>query len=88
MVVYKCRYVELGTRLGDGCVQCRCVELVMVHHTFHGSDLLKLPPECNKWSANIWSLIGVQLTWLVVTRKWVFCDSERTVAVVVCIGAG
>ena len=60
----------------------------MMHHTFHGSDLLKLPPECNKWSAYIWSLIGVQLTWLVVTRKWVFCDSEWTVAVVVCIGAG
>ena len=31
MVVYRCRCVELGTRLGDGCVQCRCVELVMVH---------------------------------------------------------
>ena len=44
----QCRYVELGTRLGDGCVQCRCVELVMVHHTIQGSDLLKLPPECNK----------------------------------------
>ena len=54
--------VELGTRLVDGCVQCRCVELVMVHHTFHGSDLLKLPPECNKWSAYIWSLNGVQGT--------------------------
>ena len=28
MVVYKCRCVELGTRLGDGCVQMyRCVEL-------------------------------------------------------------
>ena len=23
----QCRCVELGTRLGDGCVQCRCVEL-------------------------------------------------------------
>ena len=23
----QCRYVELGTRLGDGCVQCRYVEL-------------------------------------------------------------
>ena len=38
--------VVLGTRLGDGYIQCRCVELVMVHHTFQGSDLLKLPPEC------------------------------------------
>ena len=80
MVVYKCRYVKLGTRLGDGCVQCRCVELVMVHHTFQGSDLLKLPPECNKWalwSTYIWSLIRVQLTWLVVTRKcWRFATQN------------
>ena len=57
--------------------KCRCVELVMVHHTFQGSDLLKLPPECNKWSAYIWSLIGVQLTWLVVTRKcWCFATQN------------
>ena len=69
--------VDLRTRLGDGCVQCSCVELVMVHHTFHGSDLLKLPPECNKWNAYIWSLIGVQLTWLVVTRKcWCFATQN------------
>ena len=46
MVVYKCRCMQLGTRFGDGCVQCRCVELAMGHHTFQGSDLLKLPPEC------------------------------------------
>ena len=74
--------VDLGTRLGDGCVQCRCVELVMVHHTFHGSDLLKLPPECNKWSAYVvldWSsadMAGGDLKMLV------FCNSEWTVACV------
>ena len=49
----------------------------MVHHTFQGSDLLKLPPECNKWCAYIWSLIGIQLTWLVVTRKcWCFATQN------------
>ena len=57
--------------------KCRCVELVMVHHTFQGSHLLKLPPECNKWSVYIWSLIEVQLTWLVVTRKcWCFATQN------------
>ena len=38
MVVYKCRCVELGTRLGDGCVRCRCMELVMVYCTCQSSD--------------------------------------------------
>ena len=27
MVVYKCRCVELGTRLGDVVYKCRCVQL-------------------------------------------------------------
>ena len=77
--------VDLGTRLGDGCVQYRCVELVMVHHTFHGSDLSKLPPKCNKWSAYIWSLIGVQLTWLVVTRKcWCFA-TQNGLLLLLCV---
>ena len=49
----------------------------MVHHTIQGSDLLKLPPECNKWSAYICPLIGVQLTWLVVTWKcWLFATQN------------
>ena len=61
----------------------------MVHHTFQGSDLLKLPPECNKWSAYIWSLIWSSADMAGGDSKMlVFCDSEQTAAVVVCIGAG